>query len=149
MLPVDIGVVCDDDAVVCLSAADLYNISDVQECGTVEQFRIKDGDRLIGLEAWSSNSALRAANGDTLFLERANCDPEDLVMTFMINGQESSIRLDSFFAMNPEFDDVSTNEALSDEEAVPILRAILQRAPADDAVSYRDAHVSDAVGFIG
>ncbi|MEP9377230.1 hypothetical protein ABLE91_10975 [Aquabacter sp. CN5-332] len=106
--------------------ADIYDIAESGGCQTLQQFKTREGDRLIGLEGWSSEAALRAANGETLFLERSDCDAQDLIMTFLKDGEWHSLRLDDFFLLNPVFDNVSADDVLSDDEAVPILRAILQ-----------------------
>lgn len=130
--------------------ADIYDIAESGGCQTLQQFKMREGDRLIGLEGWSSEAALRAANGETLFLERSDCDAQDLIMTFLKDGEWHSLRLDDFFLLNPVFDNVSSDEVLSDDEAMPILRAILQgeEEAAPEAVQSDVPPLGESMSFL-
>ncbi len=126
LTPLESEHLCEDASMVCLSGADLYDLSQIEGCRTVQDFNVHEGDRFVGFDDWSTDDSLRAANGETIFVERADCDPNDLIITFMLNGGEAVVRLDDFFVINPEFDGVSASDALSDFEAVPILRMVMR-----------------------
>lgn len=142
----------DDDIYRGGSGADLWLITDRFDDDVIQDFRIAEGDRLMGSGAgWDDPATMALRNGTMLSLGRSACDRDDLEITFRFDGRTSVLTLDEFFVLNPGYGAaVPIRGVFSDSQAETILRDVF----GDDLSVYVESHsylliIGNQIGDLG
>lgn len=126
-----------DDRLSAGTGADWYVLSGPFGNDVVARFSLAQGDRLVAFQGdWDSDAGLRALNGTEVRLQRASADTRDLAITLLQDGERSTLVLDDFFSINPGFGSVPRG-VLTDDQALPLLRAIFVDGDTDPATADR------------
>lgn len=92
----------DDDVFRGGRGADLWLITDRFDDDVILDFRIAEGDQLIGPGGgWDDPATLNRYNGMIVSLSRSQRDADDLEIAFRFGSRESILTLDEFFVLNP------------------------------------------------
>ncbi|SED49170.1 calcium-binding protein [Rhodobacter sp. 24-YEA-8] len=127
----------DDDIYRGGSGADLWLITGRFDDDLIQDFRIAEGDRLLGPGGgWDDPAIMGLRNGTMLSFSRSACDRDDLEITFRFDGRTSVLTLDEFFTLNPGYGSaIPIRGVASDSQAEMLMRNIF----GDDLDVYADS----------
>ena len=127
-----------DDRFSAGTGADWYFVLGAFDEDVATGFDVGQGDRLVAYGGdWDTDQGLRALNGASVALQRSASDRGDLVIGFSTEGGRSTLKLDGFFRLNPDYDAAPKRGVFSDEQALPILRDLFVDGDTDASASAR------------